>query len=673
MTGTLRMKGLNIMNKFSIEPLYIETAFVTDITSHGSLKEIEYINKLSDTTGKDSLYNSLLLYTEGKEIPFLKEEESPLKSNTTTIVVMINEHLTVTQILCIEDEEIFNEDSFHTQIPKGCFAICSSSIDPSNENILFLKNHFNVGDIIRLRFREEAISINKLNDIRLLYEGSSDVILDGTDIYSTNENKTEISGVVYHIDDEESYEILITQFDSAGKEYHNDVIPLCQINSKCSFTKEISLTSGVNYIDISLKVNNTVSKPKSKVIYQNTHTDKTDQQVIMWIEQYVNARALDTVNKIESMVDLAKKEGITSFAIDVKGCGGYAAHKKTSLTNVPYMTESKNPKHQITMEIDFLEEFIKVAHAKNMKVYASINFFAEGMFNPYDSAIDIAKNHPDWAEVLYVPEDGGELKSVLETKRSTFILYVNPANDEVQAFQLKRAHEVLINYDVDGIIMDRTRYDNQYADFSEVTRHKFEVYLKERNKSLHQWPQDIYSYDENGIMQTGSLYYEWLTFRSSIIAGFASKLRTLIDTYNKENNKEVALAAYVGSWYESYYQNGVNWADSDFVYDKRLDFPLPDLYTKEYGATSYLGLIDFLMIGCYYKTKEQIEKYVALGMILTDHKVPLIGSISLPDLPTKELQRTGVEACYNNSNGCMIFDLCYVDWNKLSYAMELIS
>lgn len=666
------MKGLNIMNEFSIEPLYIETAFVTDITSHGFIKEIEYINKTMGNTGNDNLYNSILLYTEGKEIPFLQEGEGALRSETTKIVVIINEHLIVTQILCLENKEGVTEEAYQAKVPNGCFAICSSSMDGNKESILFLKDHFNVGDMVRLRFREEAISMNKLNDIRLLYEGSTVILLDGTDIYSTSDKRTEISGMVYHLKNEESYEVVITQFDSVGNKFNEDVVPLSSCASFCIFSKELALVSGVNYIDISLKVNENLSKPKSKIIYQNTQNDKADKQVIMWIEQYVNAKTLDTVSKMEAMVDIAKKEGVTSFAIDVKGCGGYTAHKKTSLTKAPYMTETKHPSKQMSMEIDFLEEFVEVAHAKNMKVYASINFFAEGIVNPYDSAIDVAKNHPDWAEVLYVPEDGGELKSVLNSSRPSPILYVNPANDEVQEFQLKRAQEVLLNYDVDGIIMDRTRYDNQYADFSEVSRNKFEVYLKERNKELQHWPHDIYSFDENGSMRTGCLYYDWLTFRSSVIAGFASKLRILIDAFNKENNKSVALAAYVGSWYESYYQNGVNWADSDFVYDKRLDFPLSDLYTKEYSATSYLGSIDFLMIGCYYKTKEQIEKYVALGMIVTDHKVPLIGSISLPDLPTKELLRTGFEACYNNSNGCMIFDLCYVDWNKLSYAMELI-
>lgn len=654
------------MENYKIEPLFIETAFVTDVASCGTLKEIQYFNKSVANVEEDSLLNTVIAYTQGEEIPFINN-----RIFNTTIVV-INENLTVTQVLAKNSEDQKGDANLVFTVPKGCFAICSmGSVEEAGSNVTFLYENFSVGDIIRLRWKEEVISINKLNDIIMIYEGKPVVILDGMDIYATKDEVTTVSGTICNIESDKAYQIIYTQFDGMGNEILSVTESLEPTSQVCKFTKEFTINAGVSYVDVTLKIDeSTLTETKSKVIYRRVKNNNNEKQVVMWIEQYVNAKALDTAKKIEEMIRLAKKEGVTSFALDVKGCGGFAAHKKTTLTNVPYMTETTNPKKHIEVEIDFLEEFIKAAHTEDMPVYASINFFVEGMLNPYDSAIDIANTHPDWAEIIQVPEDGGELKSILETKKISPIIYVNPANDEVQEFQLKRAEEVLINYDVDGLIMDRTRYDNQYADFSETTRIKFERFLHAKNKTLGKWPDDVYTFDKDCVMKTGSLYYEWLTFRSSVIAGFAARLRKLVDTYNKENNKNVALAAYVGSWYESYYQNGVNWAAKDFVYNKRLDFPLSDLYTEEYSQTSYVDMIDFLMIGCYYNSEEQIAKYVALGMLLTNDKIPLIGSISLPDLATKELQRTGFEACYNNSDGCMIFDLCYVDWSKLSYAMN---
>jgi len=153
----------------------------------------------------------------------------------------------------------------------------------------------------------------------------------------------------------------------------------------------------------------------------------------------------------------------------------------------------------------------------------------------------LPNTHPDWAEVLHVPEDQGELKSVLETKRNCMLCYVNPANKEVQDFELLRVKELLDHYEVDGVIMDRTRYDNQYADFSEVTRIQFVEYLKNKGKELVHWPGDIYSFDAEQKMIFGPLYLDWLTFRSSIIQGFAKRLRGIVDEYAENQERPIAL------------------------------------------------------------------------------------------------------------------------------------
>jgi len=127
---------------------------------------------------------------------------------------------------------------------------------------------------------------------------------------------------------------------------------------------------------------------------------------------------------------------------------------------------------------------------------------------------------------------------------------------------------------------------------------------------------------------------------------------------------------YVGSWFDLYYQNGVNWGSKDFRYNERLNFPVSKLYTEEYSKTSYVDYIDFLMIGCYYDTSEMIEKYTTIGNIVTNNQVPMMASMSLPDLNTEELLKIGTKACIDFSDGTMIFDLCYTDWNMLRPALK---
>ena len=88
------------------------------------------------------------------------------------------------------------------------------------------------------------------------------------------------------------------------------------------------------------------------------------------------------------------------------------------------------------------------------------------------------------------------------------------------------------------------------------------------------------------------------------------------------------MAAYVGSWYEVYYQNGVNWASKDFRYDDRLNFPESEIYSEEYNNTSYLKHLDFLMIGTYYKTAKEVNRYITLGNIFTCGQCPILCSMT---------------------------------------------
>lgn len=94
------------------------------------------------------------------------------------------------------------------------------------------------------------------------------------------------------------------------------------------------------------------------------------------------------------------------------------------------------------------------------------------------------------------------------------------------------------------------------------------------------------------------------------------------------------------------------------------------IYGSKYNETSYLKNLDFLMIGTYYKTPKEVNKYLTLGNILTCGQVPLIGSMSLPDLSVAD-QGKVFGASLTNSSGLMIFDYCYVDWKTFEEQMKI--
>lgn len=116
------------------------------------------------------------------------------------------------------------------------------------------------------------------------------------------------------------------------------------------------------------------------------------------------------------------------------------------------------------------------------------------------------------------------------------------------------------------------------------------------------------------------------------------------------------MSAYVGSWYESYYLNGVNWSSPTFSYDSRLQFPQESLYGEEYRQTAYTDKLDFLMIGTYQTTSQEINKYITLGNILTDGQVPLYAGMALVNVQDPALQREVFQAGLQNTSGLMLFD-----------------
>ena len=104
---------------------------------------------------------------------------------------------------------------------------------------------------------------------------------------------------------------------------------------------------------------------------------------------------------------------------------------------------------------------------------------------------------------------------------------VNPVNEEYQEYILNIFREIVTKYPkLDGIILDRVRYDGFTADFSELSRQKFEEYL---GKKLDVFPDDIYRWkkDELGNFypERGQYFLQWFEWRASVIYKFMAKAR----------------------------------------------------------------------------------------------------------------------------------------------------
>lgn len=311
---------------------------------------------------------------------------------------------------------------------------------------------------------------------------------------------------------------------------------------------------------------------------------------------------------------------------------------------------------------DYLQAFIDHGHECGLRVNAAINTFVGGYRNPYGlgdvGPIFDGKIPSDWATVIN-SEDG--LRSTLNDAEYG-ARFLNPANDDVQEYVLKILDEIA-SYDVDGIILDRCRYDDfgLQSDFSEVSRMKFEEYI---GAKVSKWPGDIFPAGTSSLPSMNTLRKQWLAFRAKTIHDFIEKASERVH----KKNQKVRFGVYVGAWYSTYYYSGVNWASPK--YNTAADYKWANSDYKNYGFADHC---DFMMLGCYAGTGSvygngewTMEGFCKQGRKLLCGDTVFAGG---PDIGNGSGFENGgqsavipktIDACINAADGYFCFDLCHI-------------
>ncbi|TCT21748.1 glycosyl hydrolase family 10 [Melghiribacillus thermohalophilus] len=267
----------------------------------------------------------------------------------------------------------------------------------------------------------------------------------------------------------------------------------------------------------------------------------------------------------------------------------------------------------------------------------------------------------------------GETKLVPASEYPTFSTFVNPIREDVQTYELSIIQEIIENYDVDGIVLDRARYSNIHADFSDLSRDKFEEYIGE---TVENWPEDIYKITFTGESQQivpGPLYQKWIEWRAGNIQSFFKKAEQLVHSHDSD----LFFSTYVGSWYPLYFSEGVNWASN--TYQPDYDWASPD-----YHKTGYAETLDFLMTGNYFSevTREEavevgnpdwysVEGSVDIAMDVVNEATFLYGSLYLLQYENNPEQfRKALRTVMDNAHGIMLFDLVYLEEYGWWYILE---
>ena len=410
----------------------------------------------------------------------------------------------------------------------------------------------------------------------------------------------------------------------------------------------------------------------------------SDKTKMLWFDATANFARFSYEDSIIFYLDKAKQLGFTDIVVDIKPITGEVLYKSKI---APTMTEWNG--FVRSEELDYLNFFIDESHKRKLKLHASLNVFVGG-HNFFDRGI-VYDKHAEWQSINYT--DSG-LVPITKLKHK-YSAMLNPVNTEVQDYELSIIVEVVKSFpELDGIILDRVRFDGIEADFSSESKNSFEKFL---GKTIDNFPDDIYKWqkDENirSSRKEGKYYKQWLEWRASIIFNFFKKARHAV----KQINPKISFGDYAGAWYPVYYEVGVNWASSK--YDPSKDF---EWATENYKNFGYAELLDFFTTGNYFfeVTKEEVlnlnnetkkRNEAAMGQEkdywysvegsaeiadkVVMNAVPIVGGLYVEQYKDHPEQfEKAIKMCLEKTNGVMIFDIVHIInynwWNVLEEALR---
>lgn len=402
----------------------------------------------------------------------------------------------------------------------------------------------------------------------------------------------------------------------------------------------------------------------------------------VWIDAAANFKDYaNDQSKIASDMAKIKETGFSAVVVDVRPTNTGVLFK-SSVEPALKRVDAWTPAYvwvERTATFDYLQAFIDAGKSVGLDVYASINTMVGGCLCPYDLGEDgVLYNDPSkksWASVVNT-ENG--LVNCLDLEEDTGAKFFNPANDKVVEYLLNLLGD-LAKYDLDGIILDRCRYDdfNLGSDFSNESRSKFEAHI---GKKVNNWPGDIFAPGQTDLSTPATdMQKKWLEFRAKIIHDFVEKASAKVHAVNPK----IRFGAYVGAWYSTYYYSGVNWASPKYETSSTYKWATPDY--NEYG---YADHCDIMIIGAYagaasiYGSSEWTMKgFCTLAADLFAGDVPYVGGPDIGNATGFEtgdkgnLMPTIVDVCINScTEGMFVFDLCHIKmydyWDDMKKAFD---
>ncbi len=379
-------------------------------------------------------------------------------------------------------------------------------------------------------------------------------------------------------------------------------------------------------------------------------------------DDYANSR-----DKIREDCLKIAQTGFTDIIVDVRPTTGdvlFSSKVAPALKRIDRWKGSSYEWATRTADFDYLQAFIEEGHAAGLRVNAAINTLVGGYLCPYglghEGMVYSDESKRSWCTVQNRKEG---LVNCLDVE-DYGPRFLNPANPDVQDFVVTLCGELASYEGLDGIVLDRCRYDDSglMSDFSEESRKAFGQFI---GQNLSSWPSSVFSPGTESLPSSvSSLQRQWLTFRVKTIHDLVAKAAEKVHSVNKD----IRFGVYVGAWYSTYYTSGVNWASSS--YNCKQDYPWAG---SDYQKAALADLLDFMFLGAYAgvdnihgSSEWTMEGFCKLGAKRISGAVPFAAG---PDIGNGSGFENGgqqgkipdiVKTCLANSDGLFIFDLCHI-------------
>ena len=389
----------------------------------------------------------------------------------------------------------------------------------------------------------------------------------------------------------------------------------------------------------------------------------------LWIEAAANFPYYgDSEENIVSDCRRIADMGFTDIVVDVRPTNGnvlFRSKVAPALDKIALWRDGGMQYVQREADFDYLQAFITAGHTAGLRVHAAVNVMVGG-FRCAAGDIGLVYDRPElqsWCSVDLTPEG---LVNQAEDTTTLGGRFLDPANQQVQGFLLEMLGELAAYKELDGIVLDRCRYDD-YAMDAGYTQAAYEAFSATLGHAPERWPV----FPELGHIfldwEPDALDVAWLTFRCRVIHDFVAAAAERVHSVSPD----IPFGIYVGAWFSEYYRSGVNWTSPRYPLAKKE--PTYAWATPAYQATGFADLCDYMLLGAYTgadaihgRREKTMEGFARLGRKRLCGEVPFYSG---PDIGNgkgfeqggradlmPEITRTMLGA----ADGLFIFDLCHI-------------